>query len=242
MNVGSDGGPGTSRPERYTAENLDFAGLVMYAYDIKRFQISGPEWLRTERYNVNAIVSRNATREQFRLMLQNLLAERFGLKVHWENREMPIYELAVAKNGPKLGKTNPDGRAPDGFPSLPQGNAPLTMMMSTSNGPAMALRGHDETAEGLASMLSHQVNFPVRNATGLQGKYDFTLYWLVRPTRQLISAALADPNGWKDPEAGSAGPTLFEAIQEQLGLRLQAKKGLVPVLVVDRVDKKPTAD
>ena len=258
MYVSSNGGPSTPRPERYTAENMDFAGLVMYAYDIKRFQISGPDWMRTERYNVNAVVPPHATKEEFRRMLQNLLAERFALKVHWETREMPIYELAIAKGGPKLKETKPDaptdaeqatpkspprpGRSPDGFPALPEGTAPIMMMMSTKDGPGIAMRAHDETAEGIASTLSHQVNVPVHNATGLKGKYDFTLYWLIRPIRPLISAASADPNGSLTPEADSPGPTLLEAVQQQLGLKLEPKKGPVPILVVDRVEKKPMAD
>lgn len=258
MNVSSNGGPGTPRPERYNAENIDFAGLVMYAYDIKRFQISGPDWIRTERYNVNAVVPPRATKEEFRGMLQNLLAERFALKVHWEMREMPIYELTIAKGGPKLEETKPDmptdaeqpapkspprpGRSPNGFPSLPEGTAPIMMMVSTKDGPAIAMRAHDETAEGIASTLSHQVNVPVRDTTGLKGKYDFTLYWLIRPVRPLIPAASADPNGPLTPEADSPGPTLLEAVQQQLGLKLEPKKGPVPILVVDRAEKRPTAN
>ena len=258
MYVSNNGGPGTPSPERYTAENMDFAGLVMYAYDIKRFQISGPDWMRTERYNVNAVVLPHASKEEFRGMLQNLLAERFALKVHWETREMPIYELTIARGGPKLEETKPDsptdaeqavaksppkpGRSPDGFPPLPEGTAPVMMTVSTKDGPAIAMRGHDETADGIASTLSHQVNVPVRDATGLKGRYDFTLYWLIRPIRPLISAASADPNGSLTPEPDSPGPTLLVAIQQQLGLKLEPKKGAVPILVVDRVEKKPTAD
>jgi uncharacterized protein (TIGR03435 family) len=256
MYINSNGGPGTPRPERYTAENMDFAGLVMYAYDIKRFQISGPDWMRSERYNVSAIVPPNATKEQFRGMLQNLLAERFALKVHWEIREMPIYELVIDKGGPKLEDTTPDddptnadqaaptnqprsNKTPDGFPSLPEGKAPMMLMMSTNNGPAIAMRAHNESAEGIASMLSHQVDHPVRDATGLKGKYDFTIYWL---TRSISHSNSADPNGSPTPEADSPGPTLFEAIQQQLGLKLERNKGPVPVLVIDHVEKKPTAD
>jgi uncharacterized protein (TIGR03435 family) len=252
--VSSDGGPGTPRPERYTAENMDLAGLVMYAYDIKRFQISGPDWMRTERYNVSAVVPPHATKEQFRTMLQNLLAERFALKVHWETREMPIYELVIAKGGAKLEEAKPDeptnglqaapksptrfAKAPDGFPSLPDGKAPIMMAMSTKYGPAIAMRAHNEDAEGIASSLSHQVGVQVRDATGLKGKYDFTLYWLSRS----ISAVPADPSGSHPAEADSPAPTLFDAIQEQLGLKLERKKGPVPILVVDHVEKKPTAD
>jgi uncharacterized protein (TIGR03435 family) len=258
MYISSDGGPGTPRPERYTAENMDFAGLVMYAYDIKRFQISGPDWMRTERYNVSAIVPPYATKEQFRTMLQNLLAERFALKVHWETREMPLYELVIAKGGPKLEDTKPDdpadaehaapkgpprsAKTPDGFPSLPEGRAPIMMMMSTKDGPANAMRAHNESAEEIASTLSHQVELPLRDATGLKGKYDFTLYWLTRPGSHSASGVSADPNGSQTPEADSPGPTLFEAIQQQLGLKLERKKGPVPMLVVDHVEKKPTAD
>jgi uncharacterized protein (TIGR03435 family) len=242
LSISSDGGPGTSRPERYTAENLDFAGFVMYAYDIKRFQISGPDWIRTERYNVNAIVPPHATKEDFRGMLQNLLAERFGLKVHWETREMPIYELAIAKGGPKLAPTGlpRSAKGPDGFPQLGEGTAPVMLMMSTKDGPAISMRAHDETAAGIASSLSHQVNLPVRDATGLKGRYDFTLFWLIRPNRPSMSAASTDPTATPEPDA--PGATLFEAIQQQLGLKLEPKRGPVPVLVIDRAEKKPIAD
>ena len=237
---------------------MDFAGLVMYAYDIKRFQILGPDWIRNERYNVNAIVPPHATKEDFRGMLRNLLTDRFAFKAHWETREMPVYELAIAKGGPKLEVAKPGaptdaeqaapknppkpGKSPDGFPSLPEGTAPIMMMMSTKNGPAIAMRAHDETAEGIASTLSHQVNVPVRDTTGLKGRYDFTLYWVVRPARPLIPAASADPNSSLPSETDSPGPSLLEAIQQQLGLKLELKKGPVPVLVVDHVEKTPTAN
>ncbi len=167
--------------------------------------------------------------------------------------------MAIAKGGPKLEETKPDAptdaeeaapkslprpgsRSPAGFPALPEGTAPIMMMISTKDGPGIAMRAHDETAEGIASTLSHQVNVPVRNATGLKGKYDFTLYWVIRPIRPLISAASADPNGSFTPEADPPGPTLLEAVQQQLGLKLEPKKGPVPILVVDRVEKKPTAN
>lgn len=235
MTVRAEGGPGTKEPEKYTVENLDFAALVMYAYDIRRDQITGPDWIRSERYNIAARVPAGATRAQFRVMLQNLLAERFALKVHWGSKEMPIYQLVLAKGGPKLGVA----KVPQGYPTLPPGDEPVMMTSSFKGGLTAALRGHRETAEEIANQLSHQLGRTVRDTTGLTGKYDYTLYWMLSSSSRAASAVPPDPNGSAPLAEEPSGPTLREAIEQQLGLKLEPARGPVETLVIDHVESKP---
>jgi hypothetical protein len=132
------GGPGTPDPGQITYTNVSLQNVLINAYGVKGFQISGPGWLDSERYDIVAKVPRGATKEQFMGMLQNLLAERFKLTLHREKKDLPMYALVVGKNGPKL-KESVDGPAPkeggpvdgpattmgrvtmgkDGFPAMP---------------------------------------------------------------------------------------------------------------------------
>jgi uncharacterized protein (TIGR03435 family) len=182
-------------------------------------------------------------------MLQHLLAERIGLKIHRERKEMASYELAVAKGGPKFKESEPEKevelpsatpQAPpplkmgtDGYPVLPPGR-PGTIMMN-GMGTRRAVR---ETMAQFASSLSNQVGRPVVDATGLTGKYDFVLNWSFRGA----SAAPPPPgaDGVLPAAADPSGPTIFNAIQEQLGLKLESRKSMVEVVVVDKIEKTPT--
>jgi uncharacterized protein (TIGR03435 family) len=244
--VGMDGGPGTSEPGRINFENIGLDAMIGKAYEVKYYQISGPAWFESARFNIIATVPQGTTQEQFRLMLQNLLADRFKLALHKESREMSIYSLTVARNGPKLKKATPnpppdandaaDG-APiggggklatdaDGYPALRPG---MTMaVMSTPAGPRARL-ANKEHMEWLAGMLSSQLGRPVIDATGLTGEYDISLSWV--PQRP-DSVATDDPSG----------PDLIAALQQQLGLKLEPKKGPIEVLVVDHAEKIPTAN
>lgn len=242
------GGPGTSNPTRFVTDDVAFLILLMRAYGIQeRFQVSELPWMNTERYNIIAKVPLGTTKEQFNLMLQNLLKERFGLKVHRETKEMQTDRLVVARNGHKLKESVPapprdpdqSGLVPsgfrgisigkDGFPELPPGDRSLTV--TTAAGAVR--RGSRETLEEIAEALSKQFRRPVTDATGLKGRYDYTLKW--RPDR--VSAGAAGTL----PEV-EFGPTLPVAIQEQLGLKLEPAKGQVEVLVVDGAEKTPTAN
>ena len=244
--VGMMGGPGTDTPGRINFENVGLGAVIGKAYDVKYYQISGPAWFESERFNIIATVPPGTTQEQFRLMLQNLLADRFKLALHKETREIPIYSLGVAKNGPKLKKATPDNPRDandaadgeptggggklaadaDGYPALRPG---MTMaIMSTPMGPRARLANKEHT-EWLAGMLSGQLGRPVVDATGLTGEYDISLYWI--PQRQ-DSVAADDPNG----------PDLMAALQQQLGLKLEPKKGPIEVLVIDHAEKIPTAN
>ena len=228
------GGPGTDDPTLFTCENSGLAALLIFAYDIKDYQYSGPEWTQFTRFTVSATVPPGATREQFRQMMRNLLAERFKLTVHHEKKDMVAsYDLVVARNGPKFKEVKAPPPADDaplepgplktdanGFPVLPRGHG-YTMAITHDRA---ALHSDEESMPKLAEKLSRQLRQPVTDGTGLKGKYDITLYWVTELR----------------PSADEPGPTIFQALQEQLGLKLESRKGPVDMLVVDHIEKVPT--
>jgi uncharacterized protein (TIGR03435 family) len=270
LSFGAKGGPGTSDPERVSYRRMSLSELAIDAYAIKRFQLSGPSWLDSERFDIVAKAPPGATKEQVRLMLQNLLAERFKLTTHWEKKELPKYSLVVAKNGSKLkesaedpvpkdGAAAPDPPPPpagpqkltmgkDGFPILPPGASagpgPMIVMM---NGRAR-MQVSKESMHDFAVTLSNQLSRQVVDETALRGKYDFILYWApesggpMAPPPPPPGVAPGGPTG-AGPMPGSADgetfPDLFVAIQQQLGLRLEAKRGPVDILVIDHAEKAP---
>jgi uncharacterized protein (TIGR03435 family) len=226
IRVGMSGGPGSPDPSRFTTQNVDLTNLIVMAYSTPYYRVSAPDWLREARFDIVAKVPDGATMEQFHLMLQNLLKERFQLAMHHEKKEMQAFELTVAKNGAKLQESTgdpapapPGTRAertlgPDGFPVLPPGRFSSTSMISDK-----ARQRFAATSMGdLAGNLSGQLGRPVTDSTGLKGKYDFTLSWV----------------------RDDSGPTLFGAVQEQLGLKLTSTKAPVDIIVVDHIEKTPT--
>lgn len=226
MRVGWWGGPGTNDPELFTAENVSLSRLITRAYNLKPNQLTAPEWAGIERYSLSAKLRLGVTETEFRLMLQNLLAERVALKFHWETKETPAYELVIAKAGPKFKEgadtPGPAARLPEGYPALPPG---LESAGMTQRGRTV-YRAHGEGMERTAEVLSQSLRLPVRDATGLKGKYDFTLYWVQNP--DIL------------PPDADTGPSLREAVQEQLGLRLETTRGSLRILVVDHAEKIPT--
>lgn len=253
ITVRANGGPGSKDPTRFTAQNFTLRNLITTAYKISHWQLSSPELDQNrETFDVAATMAEGTTREQFELMLQRLLAERFGVKVHWDEKEMPSYELVVTKNGPKFKPSQGEEEAPPdpnkpvafptpklgsgGYPQLARGRSG-TMMM---NGKARVQRLH-ETMARWASMLSGQVSGPVQDATGLTGTYDLELYWSSGNSAMRAASPISD-NGSIIAADVASGPTIFEALKDQLGLMLVKKNGPVKVLVVDHFDKLPTAN
>jgi uncharacterized protein (TIGR03435 family) len=232
--VSSRGGPGTQDPSLFTCHNWSASNLVSRAFDLPGYELSALDWMDSQRFDMSAKIPEGTTEAQFRLMLQNFLAERFKLTYHREKKEVPAYSLVVAKNGPKFkesvpvpppedsdrpsAKPSPMKRGEDGYPILPAGR---DSTMAVMNGYASQRFG-DETMEHLAGNLGFQLHAPVVDATGLKAKYDFALHWVTDRT----------------PE--DAGPNLFRAVQEQLGLKLESKKTPIDVLVVDHFEKTPT--
>jgi len=233
-----DGGPGTDDPGRVTIEHYMLVGLIAAAYQVESYRVSGPSWLeeaRETQFDITAKVPDGTTKEQIPLMMQNLLAERFHLTVHREKKEGNVYELVVAKNVPKLkesakkpapqdGPQPPSGPpklGPDGFPTLPPGRGFRMAMMKDR----AAAQFTDATMGELVGLLAGQLGRPVTDATGLKGKYDFSLRWATE--------------GFGKP-GDDPGPTIFGAVQEQLGLKLEQKKGLIDMIVIDHIDRVPT--
>lgn len=272
---GPVGGPGTKDPGRIDFPFMSLKALLMRAYDIKNYQIAGPAWLDTERFDVTATMPPDTTKEQFQVMLQNLIVERFRMSVHREKKELPMYSLLVVKAGKlkeSAGATPPSDDAgmppppplgppkmgPDGFPIPPAAftSRPgiFTMMM-----PGRArLLATSQTMQDLANRLSGQLNRPVVDNTGLTAKYDFTLTY-APDVNEGPGRGGPGPGGGmmvavgRGPAPGGPGgndnvvvpdgetpPLLFAALQSELGLKLEPKKGDVDILVIDKIEKTPT--
>jgi uncharacterized protein (TIGR03435 family) len=235
IRVSIDGGPGTNDPTLLECRNCSVSMLMMRAYDVKYYQLSGPGSRSEELFDITARIAEGTTKEQLRLMLQNLLADRLKLTLHREIREMQTYLLVVAKKGPKINASTA-GRALN--PSL----APSGTGMAVIDG-QVRMRGIGESMEQFSSWLANQLDLQVIDSTGLKGKYDFSLYWAADSVRgALAPVAGAEASAPLTGGRGDSGPTLFDALQSQLGLKLEQKKGPVEIIVVDHVEKTPTGN
>jgi uncharacterized protein (TIGR03435 family) len=241
---GMSGGPGTSDPERIAYTNVVLHPVLAIAYGEPVF---GPDWLDSERYDIMAKVPAGATKEEANLMMRDLLVRRFGLALHHESKDFPGYELTVAKNGPKLREwfEGPDSptlpplrpqesaslpRDRNGFPHLPAGRSGMAFGF-TGTGRTHVEAGQ-QTIAGLATWLGSHLNGPVIDKTELSGKYSFTLEF------ELEGDVVAQVGDLDD--AGGPAPSLFGALQQQLGLKLEEKKLRRDVLVIDHIEKVPT--
>jgi uncharacterized protein (TIGR03435 family) len=258
MSMGMSGGPGERDPELYKCNNCSIPMLIFKAYGVKHFQISYPSWMDTARFDISARVPVGATKDQFKLMLQGLLADRFKLAIHRDQKEMQLFEMVVAKGGPKLKEWVPDppkdGVAEDeptgpvllggrrgpnldkeGFPIIPRG---CNGCMIVTNDKAR-MTAENATMTEFADRLSNQLSKLVHDATGLKGRYDIDLTWGMTMTPR--ATASTDPNS---PLGNAPEPDfnqmMISAIQSQLGLRLEGKKGQVEMIVVDHAEKTPT--
>ena len=210
---------------RIATVNTSLEFLIGWAYDIHTDRIYGkPKWLDTARYDITASGPgwdrpHPGELSPLQLMMQALLAERFKLAAHRETRELPMYALTVAKGGPK-------------FTTRPH-NGPMGQNPFGGSGRGV-LVGNEVNAGMLAKVLAQEVGRSVKDETGLQGVFDFKLQW--EPDAPAPGAGDA-PGTMANLRGGSS---LFTAIQEQLGLKLEARKGPVEVLVIDHVEAKPT--
>ncbi len=225
------GGPGTDDPGRFTAQSFDLTRLVMKAYGIDRDRLSAPGWMDTTRFNIAATIPPGTTPERFKQMLQNLLADRFKLAVHFDKKEMQIYELTVAKNGPKM-KPSVDDPAVE--PAMPDRPRLFTNKMQAGK----------VTMEEFAHSLSIAVRQTVVDATGLKGRYDAGLFWVgtAAVAGRGRDGGLPSPDGNAPPQVAdpARGPDIFDALRTQLGLELKQKKGPVDIVVIDHAEKVPT--
>jgi uncharacterized protein (TIGR03435 family) len=239
------GGPGSGTPDRYAYRGANVRSLLVLAYGLvdRDQQVSGPGWIDSEHYDLAVTMPASTTEVQFQQMLQNLLAERFKLVIHHDSKMLPVYELAVGKNGHKLKesvdtpKTDASPAGPfntkdkDGFYITPSGYRGIAINMGpgptgeiTQNG----IFGRQTMAE-FGGFLKANVGRNVIDKTGLTGPYDFRLYY--EPQRSSTAA---------DTIPDVPRLTVFDAIQQQLGLRLVDAKAPFDLVVVDSGEKVPT--
>jgi uncharacterized protein (TIGR03435 family) len=209
----SDDHGGGTRPISggFSARNLSVNSLIQSAYNLKPWQISGgPGWVTTDRYDIEARAEGNPGLQEKLAMFRPVLADRFQLKFHRETRQTPSYSLTVAKNGPKLQATAAGGR---GYIRPGRGR----------------IEGIGVMMPELADFLGGSLGQPVTDNTGLKGGFDIRLAWI--PTEGEVDYK------YDDRAVESNGASIFTAIQEQLGLKLDARKGLIEVLVIDHIER-----
>ena len=194
------------------ATNLRFRDLIQEAFDVKEYQVEGPDWMLTERFDITAKFPDDLPRDRerrsaaFRTMMQKMLGERFMLKVHWDHKTIPVFGLTVAKGKIKFKEVVDTGS-------------------HHSDGGNNTYSGTGVTMATLAEFLSRREDLPVIDMTGLKGFYNLKLDWA--------------PDQSND-DALRASPSLSEALEDQLGLRLQNRKTSIQVVVVDQAERTPT--
>ena len=211
---------------RISCKNVPLRFLLQRAFEIQDFQIVGaPGWVGSDRFDIEAKADHEVKQEEISLMLRSLLVDRFKLTFHHETKELPIYSLVVGKNGPKLKQS--EGSA-DG----------KRTMMRMGRG---MIEANAVSMDALADQIARNLGRPVIDKTGLTGTYDVKLEWT--PDEQVAGPGGPggpggpEPKGDAVPTAESAGPSLFTAVQEQLGLKLDGGKGPVKVIVIDHIEK-----
>lgn len=210
-------------------DNEPLVTLIAFAYGVYPFQVvGGPAWMSSERFDMEAKAAEpigSSTNSDLarRQRLRSLLSDRFRLVVREEKREMPVYAVTIAKSGSKLKRAR-EMTTGEGF----------------STGMPGKLNGTNSTVGALAESLSSSVGRPVLDESGLVGRFDWNLTWVAESVRPTLSSVGGEKPGPAAPSDVS-GPSLFTAIQQKLGLRLESKKGLAPAVIVERVER-PSAN
>jgi uncharacterized protein (TIGR03435 family) len=204
---------------RFAATNLPLRTIILRAYDVRDYQLLGaPEWLVKDRYAIQAKAPQASVSDaQMWLMVRKLLEDRFELKTHRETKELPVFVLGVAKGGPKI-QLAKDSLVQSG---LGVGRGSIT--------------ARSTTFANLATALSRLLGRPVIDQTQLSGNYEFKLHFDRSSVGLPFSGPRPDSDATAQPDATE--PSIFTAVQEQLGLKLESTKGPVEVLVIDRVEK-----
>lgn len=235
-------------PGSFMANGATVKQLISNAYNVRDFQFSGgPSWIGADKYDIDAKepdgladelakLPPDQRREKMGLLIQSLLADRFGLKVTHATKELPVYALVVAKNGPKIQASKPGDTYPNGM-KTPDGRV-------LGHGGMMGMEPGQLTGQGipiqfLAQALAQRVGRTVLDQTGLKGNYDFSLKWT--PEQGGPGMMGGPPGGGPAPDSAPppdpSGPSIFTAVQEQLGLKLEPSKGPVEILIIDHIEK-----
>ncbi len=229
------------RGGRFTTTNVPLQLLITLAYDVKDFQISGaPAWLMSERYDVEAKAEGGVDPpfDTVRAMVQTLLEDRLQFKYHRESKEMPVYALMVAKSGKLHQSEGECGPRPDGLPPPPEpGKVPTPPCGGFFMFPGR-LNGQKVPITQLVDVLSRFTGRIVVDKTNLTGKYDINLEYTPDQGQILGPPPGGGPNGLLSlPPIDPNGPSLFTALQEQFGLKLESQKGPVEMIVIDHIER-----
>jgi len=199
---------------RFATTDTSLVDLLKYAYGLQEQEIAGgPKWLATQKFDLvgDPETQTRPSADEFKKMVQNLLADRFRLTAHRETRDLSVYEIVPAKGGAKLTRST---RPPDGVPVVGYSPGRLTA-------------GNATIADFATFLQRYVTDRPVFDGTGITGKYDLALRWTPDDTQ-------TEPG--RQTDDNSAFPGLFTAIEEQLGLKLQEEKRPAQVFVIDHVD------
>jgi uncharacterized protein (TIGR03435 family) len=245
--------------------SMSLEELIRVAFRVKPYQVSGPDWMASVRFDVLAKLPEGASAEQVPEMLQALLAERFKLTVHRESKEHAVYALVVGKNGPKLKEAAPDADTPaatdDANPQVHVNGRGENMSVSISGGQigtahmsmgpngTMRLEAPKMNMAALADSLSRFFDRPVVDLTELKGSYQVALDLSMDDLRNaarnagFMGPGMGGGRSGARPEADAAsdptGTSIFAAVQ-QLGLKLEPRKTPVDLVVIDHLEKTPT--
>jgi len=228
---------------------LSLLNYLNMAYDVKDFQIIGPDWLSSEHYDIVAKRPDGVEGEKaLRGMMASLLQDRFKLTMHRETKDLPAYALVVGKGGMKIKELPPDADGAD------TGKVDVNVTGGGRGGTVVNLGGGSTLTYGLNKLEAKKVTFasvvdslskflsrPVVDMTGLTGRYDFTLDYSIEELRNLVRSSGGDAS--RIPDFGGGDPTIsiFTSV-EALGLKLEARKAPVEVIVIDSAQKAPTAN
>jgi len=221
--IGKAGGEGSRREniqvgaDSVTMRNVSLRSAIRWSYHVFNFQINGPDWIASERFDIVAKAAAPASEDQLRLMGQTLLADRFKLALHRQSKEVGTYILTVGKNGPKFHESASEGES-----SIQPDQRRMSVAVQRT------------PLSQLVEILSNVLNAPVIDETGLKGKYDITID--VAKYMQEIS---------RHREAGASDPLdpismIMTGVQEELGLKLESRKSPVDLLIIDGAEKVPT--
>jgi len=228
---------------------LTMRDLLAMAYRVKIYQLNGPEWIASERYDINAKIPAGIGPEKLPEMTQSLLGERFGLKIHHEKKEMPVYVLLMGRPPLRLKDSAIDRNAPPptSFTSTGTGSA-QGIAINLGNGSSFSFAGGKfqatkVTAPQIAGVLERFSDRPVMDLTELKGTYDFEFNVSPEETQTLMIHAAVAAGVQLPPQAlrlldGGGNP--IESGAEQLGLKIESRKMPVDIIVIDQIQKTPT--
>jgi uncharacterized protein (TIGR03435 family) len=259
------GGPGTATPTSVTGNRVTLMTLIRAAYGLAADQVSGPAWLDEFAYDINARTAPAVTRDAFQLMLQDLLAVRFELRLHKEAKELTVYELSIAQAGHHLKETQLRDAAPlkpgdiqmppkldaDGYPLMPAGRSGSigysrdgSMFRTFRSEPVSSLTAELSRELGRIAGAHTMATARVVDKTGLTAKYDFRLSYAsigrIGGAAEVLSSIATAPEDTKLDASYPGGPGLPQALEKQLGLKLVKTKAVLNFFVIDRIERNPT--